>query len=156
MTAVGSTKKMISPPSPTFSCIVISSNWGELWLILCGKYLLDFCCQYFEAKKYYWFVTNCCCWKWIHKRLPISLGKCFPGILDLVTWHCSLWQVFMKYFLPLFSFFPTCKVFPVFGLSWCRDLTVFYGNGGAIDSVNSNQKTTSQPFCSMKVFFFCL
>ena len=74
------------------------------------------------------------------------------GSADVVTWQCSLWQVFMKYFLPIFSIIPTCKVFPGFWLSWCRDLTMFYGDGGAIDSVNSNQTTTSQPFMLQNYF----
>ena len=38
------------------------------------------------------------------------------------------------------------KVFPRFWLSWCRDLALFYSDGGAIDSVSSNQTTTSESF----------
>ena len=90
----------------------------------------------------------------------------------VMTWRCSPWQLFIKSFLPRFSttknsgiplswyhdmtLFSTCEVFSGFRLSWFRDLTVFYSNGGAIDSVNSNQKTTSQPFCRMRVFLPCL
>ena len=44
------------------------------------------------------------------------------------------------------------KVFPGFRLSWCRDLTLFYGDGGAIDSVKSSQTTTSQPFVKHHLF----